>query len=146
MNADRMKTAAGAEGAERGCYNLQATLAGLLNWNVKRRHSEAKCRGNTAHFLGFGRLLLKDSGAVRGRPVATTATGFRRLDYLACHVGRVFTRDQLLGAVWSDTAYVTPRSVDVYVRRIREKIEPDAEDPRYLRTVGGTGYRFESPK
>jgi DNA-binding response OmpR family regulator len=50
------------------------------------------------------------------------------------------------GAVWSDTAYVTPRSVDVYVRRIREKIEPDAEDPRCLRIVGGTGYRFESPK
>jgi hypothetical protein len=74
-----METAAGAEGAERGCYNLQATLARLLNWNVKRRHSEAKSRGNTAHFLGFGRLLLKDSGAmiltVRGKPVATTATG-----------------------------------------------------------------------
>ena len=68
------------------------------------------------------------------------------LDYLARHVGRVFTRDQLLDAVWRDTAYVTPRSVDVYVRRIREKIESDPENPRYLRTVRGTGYRFESPK
>ena len=55
MNADRMKTAEGRVVAERGCYNLQATLAGLLNWNVKRQHSEAKSRGNTAHFLGFGR-------------------------------------------------------------------------------------------
>jgi two-component system phosphate regulon response regulator PhoB len=91
-----------------------------------------------------------DSGAmtlsVRGKPAATTATEFRLLDYLARHVGRVFTRDQLLDAVWRDTAYVTPRSVDVYVRRIREKIEPDPENPRYLRTVRGTGYRFESPK
>ena len=91
-----------------------------------------------------------DSGAmtltVRGKPVATTATEFRLLDYLAHHVGRVFTRDQLLDAVWRDTAYVTPRSVDVYVRRIREKIEPDPETPRYLRTVRGAGYRFESPK
>ena len=83
---------------------------------------------------------------VRGKPVATTATEFRLLDYFARHVGRVFTRDQLLDAVWRDTAYVTPRSVDVYVRRIREKIEPDAENPRYLRTVRGAGYRFESPK
>jgi len=83
---------------------------------------------------------------VRGQIVSTTATEFRLLDYLARHNGRVFTRDQLLDAVWRDTAYVTPRSVDVYVRRIREKIEIDPEDPRYLRTVRGAGYRFEAPK
>jgi two-component system phosphate regulon response regulator PhoB len=58
----------------------------------------------------------------------------------------VFTRDQLLDAVWRDTAFVTPRSVDVYVRRLREKIETDAEDPRYLITVRGAGYRFEAPR
>jgi DNA-binding response OmpR family regulator len=83
---------------------------------------------------------------VRGQPVTTTATEFRLLDYFARHLGRVFSRDQLLDSVWRDTAYVTPRSVDVYVRRIREKIEPDAENPRYLKTVRGAGYRFEAPK
>jgi two-component system phosphate regulon response regulator PhoB len=83
---------------------------------------------------------------VRGQPVATTATEFRLLDHFARHIGRVFTRDQLLDSVWRDTAYVTPRSVDVYVRRIREKIEPDPENPRYLRTVRGAGYRFEAVK
>ena len=84
--------------------------------------------------------------SVRGTLVTTTATEFRLLDYFARHLGRVFTRDQLLDSVWRDTAYVTPRSVDVYVRRIREKIEPDPENPRYLRTVRGAGYRFEAPK
>jgi len=83
---------------------------------------------------------------VRGEPITTTATEFRLLEYFARHIGRVFTRDQLLDSVWRDTAYVTPRSVDVYVRRIREKIETDAENPRYLRTVRGAGYRFEAPK
>jgi DNA-binding response OmpR family regulator len=83
---------------------------------------------------------------VRGVPVTTTATEFRLLEYFARHLGRVFTRDQLLDSVWRDTAFVTPRSVDVYVRRIREKIEPDPENPRYLRTVRGAGYRFEAPK
>jgi len=83
---------------------------------------------------------------VAGKPVTTTATEFRLLDYFARHVGRVFTRDQLLDSVWRDTSYVTPRSVDVYVRRIREKIEPDPENPRYLKTVRGAGYRFEAPK
>ncbi len=81
---------------------------------------------------------------VRGEVVATTATEFRLLDYLARHPGRVFTREQLLDAVWRDTAFVTPRSVDVYVRRIREKIEPEPDAPRYLKTVRGAGYRFQT--
>jgi two-component system phosphate regulon response regulator PhoB len=82
----------------------------------------------------------------RGQSITTTATEFRLLEYLASRPGRVFTREQLLDAVWRDTSYVTPRSIDVYVRRIREKIEQDAENPRFLRTVRGVGYRFEAPK
>ena len=91
-----------------------------------------------------------DSGGmtllVRGQLTQTTATEFRLLEYLARHPGRVFTRDQVLDAVWRDTHYVTPRSVDVYVRRIREKIEENPDEPRYLKTVRGAGYRFEVPK
>jgi DNA-binding response OmpR family regulator len=91
-----------------------------------------------------------DSGAmilsVGGSPVPTTATEFRLLDWFVRHPGRVFTRDQLLDAVWRDTQYVTPRSVDVYVRRLREKIEADPDNPAYLRTVRGAGYRFEPAK
>jgi DNA-binding response OmpR family regulator len=83
---------------------------------------------------------------VRGALTTTTATEFRLLDYLARHPGRVFSRDHLLDAVWGDARFVTPRSVDVYVRRIREKIENDPENPRYLKTVRGAGYRFEIPK
>jgi DNA-binding response OmpR family regulator len=92
--------------------------------------------------IDAGAMILK----VRGKTVPTTATEFRLLDYFARHAGRVFTRDQLLDAVWRDTAFVTPRSVDVYVRRIREKIEKDSENPRYLKTVRGAGYRFEAPR
>lgn len=83
---------------------------------------------------------------VRGKVVDTTATEFRLLHFLASHPGRVFTRDQVLDAVWRDMAFVTPRSVDVYIRRLREKIELDPESPRYLKTVRGTGYKFEVPR
>jgi DNA-binding response OmpR family regulator len=83
---------------------------------------------------------------VDGKIVPTTTREFRLLDYLAKHSSRVFTRDQLLDAVWSEGSYVTQRSVDVYVRRIREKIEPDADNPSYLKTVRGIGYRFDVPK
>jgi two-component system phosphate regulon response regulator PhoB len=83
---------------------------------------------------------------VRGEVIPTTATEFRLLDYLARHPGRVFSRDHLLDAVWGDARFVTPRSVDVYVSRIREKIEADPENPLHLKTVRGAGYRFELPK
>jgi two-component system phosphate regulon response regulator PhoB len=87
-------------------------------------------------------MILK----VGGRAVPTTTREFRLLDYLARHAGRVFTRDQLLDAVWSEGSFVTPRSVDVYVRRLREKIEPDANNPSHLKTVRGIGYRFDAVK
>lgn len=83
---------------------------------------------------------------VNGKVVPTTTREFRLLDYLARHSSRVFTRDQLLDAVWAEGSFVTPRSVDVYVRRLREKIEPDAENPTYLKTLRGIGYRFDAPK
>ena len=92
--------------------------------------------------------LVIDTGTmtltVRGNAVATTATEFRLIEYFARHGGRVFTREQLLDAVWRDTAFVTPRSIDVYVRRLREKIESDPENPIHLKTVRGAGYLFET--
>ncbi|MCU1253787.1 MAG: two component transcriptional regulator, winged helix family [Candidatus Angelobacter sp.] len=83
---------------------------------------------------------------VRGAPTDVTATEFRLLHFLASHPGRVYTRDQVLDAVWRDLSFVTPRSVDVYIRRLREKIEQDPEEPRYLKTVRGAGYKFEAAK
>lgn len=99
--------------------------------------------------LHFDQVVIDASSmqlTVRGELMPTTATEFRLLEYFARHPGKVFTRDHLLDAVWGDARFVTPRSVDVYVRRIREKIEPDTEDPKYLKTVRGAGYRFEIPR
>lgn len=83
---------------------------------------------------------------VNGRNVLTTVREFRLLEYLANHRGRVLSRDQLLDAVWKETPFVTPRSIDVYIRRLREKIESDPRHPQYLKTLRGIGYRFEVPK
>jgi DNA-binding response OmpR family regulator len=83
---------------------------------------------------------------VAGKTVPTTVREFRLLEYLARHRGRVFTRDQLLDAVWKEGSFVTPRSIDVFVRRLREKIERDPRHPRYLKTLRGIGYRFEAAR
>jgi two-component system phosphate regulon response regulator PhoB len=106
-------------------------------------------RPTTPSIISFEEVIIDGNAmqlTVRGELTTTTATEFRLLDYLARHPGRVFSRDHLLDAVWGDARFVTPRSVDVYVRRIREKIEIDPENPRYLKTVRGAGYRFEIPK
>ena len=79
-----------------------------------------------------------------GHPVTLSTLEFRLLYYLATRPNRVFTRDQLLDAVWGTERFVTPRSVDVYIRRLREKVETDADHPAFLKTVRGAGYMFES--
>jgi DNA-binding response OmpR family regulator len=99
--------------------------------------------------LRFGDLEIDISSMtvqVGGHNVLTTVREFRLLEYLASHRGRVLTRDQLLDAVWKETPFVTPRSIDVYIRRLREKIEHDPRHPQYLKTLRGIGYRFEVPK
>jgi phosphate regulon transcriptional regulator PhoB len=82
------------------------------------------------------------SVVVDGQHVELSALEFRLLHYLAAHPGMVFSRDQLLDRVWGNDRSVTPRSVDVYIRRIREKIETLPEEPTYVQTVHGVGYRF----
>lgn len=82
---------------------------------------------------------------VNGREVALTATEFRLLEFFLSNPGKVFSREKLLAAIWGHDRNVTPRNVDVHVRRLREQIEETPNDPKWLRTVRGFGYRFEMP-
>jgi DNA-binding response OmpR family regulator len=84
----------------------------------------------------------KRTVARNGDVVATTYVEFEILAALARSPGRVFTRDMLLARVWGDSAYRDPRTIDVHIRHLREKIEADPKEPEYLFTVRGVGYRF----
>jgi DNA-binding response OmpR family regulator len=79
---------------------------------------------------------------VRGEPVKLTYVEFEILAALASAPGRVYSREALLENVWGDSTYRDPRTVDVHIRHLREKIEADAKQPEYLFTVRGVGYRF----
>jgi DNA-binding response OmpR family regulator len=79
---------------------------------------------------------------VRGEPVELTYVEFEILSALASSPGRVFSREMLLEHVWGDSTYRDPRTVDVHIRHLREKLERDAKHPEYLFTVRGVGYRF----
>jgi phosphate regulon transcriptional regulator PhoB len=103
--------------------------------------------GDAKKPISIGALVI-DPAAYRvargGKAVPMSTLEFRLLYHLASRPNRVYTRDQLLDAVWGTERFVTPRSVDVYIRRLREKIEPDPEKPTHLKTVRGAGYMFET--
>jgi len=79
------------------------------------------------------------------KEISLTSTEFNLLEFFMANPGRAFSRRQLLESVWGEQRYVTPRTVDVHVRRLREQIEEQPDSPRYLTTVRGFGYRFEEP-
>jgi DNA-binding response OmpR family regulator len=84
----------------------------------------------------------KRSVRIRGNEAELTFVEFEILSVLARSPGRVYTRDMLLSRIWGDSAYRDPRTIDVHIRHLREKIEREPKDPEYLFTVRGVGYRF----
>lgn len=114
---------------------------------VKALLRRAEPQEEMPRVLEIGKLAIDPASyrvTLAGKPVTLSTLEFRLLYYLASRPNRVFTRDQLLDAVWGTDRFVTPRSVDVYVRRLREKIEPEPEQPAHLKTVRGAGYLFET--
>jgi DNA-binding response OmpR family regulator len=84
----------------------------------------------------------KRAVTVDGERAQLTYVEFEVLHTLASHPGRVYSRQALLEAVWGDSAYREPRTIDVHIRHLREKIEADPREPAYIFTVRGVGYRF----
>ena len=111
---------------------------------LRRSQAPRLAEGDPIH---FGDLTIRPdrrSVEIQGRAVELTAREFDLLEFLARHPGQVFTRDQLLDRVW-DWAYASDGgTVTVHIRRLRQKIEPDPERPRYVKTVWGMGYKFEA--
>ena len=105
--------------AGRGAAEEEPILAGELEIDFERRSTK-----------------------LRGEPVRLTYVEFEILAVLAGSPGRVFSRGSLLEHVWGDSTYRDPRTIDVHIRHLREKLERDPKEPEYLFTVRGVGYRF----
>ncbi|MDQ2910209.1 MAG: response regulator transcription factor [Actinomycetota bacterium] len=86
--------------------------------------------------------LARRSVEIRGERVQLTYVEFELLRILASHPGRVYSRRMLLEALWGGADYREPRTIDVHVRHLREKLERDPGEPEYILTVRGVGYRF----
>ncbi len=86
--------------------------------------------------------FARRSATVRDEEAVLTYVEFEILSVLARNPGRVHSREMLLEQVWGDSNYRDPRTVDVHIRHLREKLESDPKSPEYLFTVRGVGYRF----
>ncbi len=112
---------------------------------VLRRVEEITAQDPTQPVLTFDGLTIdpnKREVRSEGDPVTLTAREFDLLHHLASSPGRVYTRDHLMETVWGYTFAAETSTVTVHMRRLREKIEPDPANPRYLQTVWGVGYKF----
>jgi DNA-binding response OmpR family regulator len=86
--------------------------------------------------------FAKRTVEIRAEPVRLTYVEFEILSILARNPGRVFSRTMILDRLWGDSSYRDPRTIDVHIRHLREKIEHDPKDPEFLFTVRGVGYHF----
>ena len=100
------------------------------------------------HVTTVGRVTLDRANrvvSVEGDPVDLTFSEFELLGALMGQPGRLFSRQELLRAIWGDSAYRDPRAIDVHVRHLREKLEETPESPSLIITVRGAGYRLNVP-
>ena len=110
-----------------------------------RRSEMLRARSPSSEPIEVGDLRVdfeRRAVTARGEPATLTYVEFEILTALAAAPGHVFTRESLLEQVWGDSAYRDPRTIDVHIRHLREKIERDPREPEYLFTVRGVGYRF----
>jgi DNA-binding response OmpR family regulator len=110
-----------------------------------RRVELVRDRDGAGEPLELGDLSIdfgKRSVTVRGEPVRLTYVEFEILATLARSPGRVFSRTAVLEGLWGDAAYRDPRTVDVHIRHLREKVEREPREPEYIFTVRGVGYHF----
>jgi len=120
-----------------GLAELRSRIRAVLRRSMARSPGSELLRG--------GDVILdrvRRGVTVRGEAVRLTFSEFELLTCLMAEPGHPFNRQELLRAIWGDSAYRDPRAIDVHIRHLREKLEPTPEMPRLILTVRGAGYRF----
>ncbi len=125
-------------------FSVKEVMARVRALLRKKRALEGE-----AESFRFGHAELDFQGRtlrVDGKLVETSKKEFELLRMLIKNRGRVLARDQILNRVWGYDYYGTPRTIDNFVQKLREKVEKDATDPEFIRTVRGVGYLFDAPE
>lgn len=118
-------------------------LVGRVKAVLRRANVTTTSSEKPVSFANFSLDPRTRSVTIQGEGVSLTAKEFELLWFLVRHPHQVFSRAQLLDQIWGYEFYGDESTVTVHVRRLREKIEPDAGNPTYIQTVWGVGYKFE---
>jgi DNA-binding response OmpR family regulator len=134
------------QGLEAGADDYVTKPFGLAELRSRIRAVLRRAQGRVVEgSLRAGPLILDRDlrrVTVDGSPVRLTFSEFELLGCLLSRPGHAFNRQELLRAIWGDSAYRDPRAIDVHIRHLREKLEPQPEAPSLILTVPGQGYRF----
>ena len=107
------------------------------------RRAQGAAKDQESYSFGDVEVNVRSCRVIRaGRPVEFSAKEFELLKYFLSHPGETVTRDRLLEDVWGYERYPTTRTVDAHIVRLRQKLEPKPEEPRFILTVHGMGYKF----
>jgi two-component system phosphate regulon response regulator PhoB len=122
-------------------------LVARIKAHLRRSDTEAEPH-HTEAVMGPFRLDVAARRVFQTKPageieIELTSTEFKLLEFFLTHPDHAWSREQLLARVWGEQHFVTPRTVDVHIRRLREQIEEKPDEPSVLVTVRGFGYRFE---
>jgi two-component system, OmpR family, response regulator RegX3 len=136
------------QGLEAGADDYVTKPFGLaeLRSRVRAVLRRSGPRALSREVLSVGPVTLDRSRrevSAYGRPVRLTFSEFELLAQLMSEPGRLLNRQELLRAIWGDSAYRDPRAIDVHIRHLREKLEEQPDEPRLILTVRGAGYRFQ---
>ena len=125
-------------------FSLRELVARIKSVLRRASAGPVQAAGGTLQFENLTINLLTREVIAGGKDVRLTAKEFDLLVFFASNPGQVFARDQLMDRVWDYTYAADSSTVTVHIRRLREKIEADPMRPKYIKTVWGVGYKFES--
>ncbi|OPA74213.1 DNA-binding response regulator [Paenibacillus selenitireducens] len=118
-------------------------LVARINAHLRRESMDSRPKHD--ELLQFGSLIIDKKAykvTIEGEEISLSAKEFELLYYLSKHKNQVFSKSQLLDAIWGYDTYGDESTITVYIRRLREKLESDPSNPTYIKTVWGVGYKF----
>jgi phosphate regulon transcriptional regulator PhoB len=144
---DRIRgLAAGADDYITKPFNVRELIARV---GAVLRREERCLEADMGEIIGSGEIHINFGShriTVDDRPIDLSLREVKLLAFFIRHPGRVYSRDQLLEFVWGDENYVEPRTVDVHISHLRAAIEKDKDNPQYILTIRGMGYKFRDSR
>jgi phosphate regulon transcriptional regulator PhoB len=123
-------------------FSIKELMARVRSLLRRLKESDSRVMNEEFKYEGLAINYSSCVVSVDGKVVTLSPTELKLLFFLSRNPGRVYSRNQIIDRVWGNETFITDRAVDVHIRRLRSQIEKDIENPRFILTVRGFGYKF----